>query len=85
MSDFLLSELGERKVAAVAAEEGDDVGVRIEARAFGGDVVGNDEVGVLGSGRISGCGYCVGTPVTCGSSVVESIRNISGVNVRVRS
>ena len=44
----LLVSLGSGKVAAVAGEQSDDVGVEVEAGAFGGDVVGDDQVGVLG-------------------------------------
>src|SRR5262249_10115333 len=46
--DFFLGEFGKREIAAVAREERDDVGVELEACAFGGHVVGYDQVGVFG-------------------------------------
>ena len=47
MGHFGLGKTGEREVAAIARENGDDVGVGIKAGAFGGDIVGNDDVGVF--------------------------------------
>src|SRR5262245_48171600 len=47
MGDFTLAELRKRQIAAVARKDGHDVGVRIEAGAFGRDIVGDNEVGVF--------------------------------------
>src|SRR6266446_8171098 len=44
---FAFAHFRKREVAAVAGEERDDIRVAIESRAFGGDVVGYDEVGIL--------------------------------------
>jgi len=48
LRDFAFAHAREGKVAAVAREQGDDVGVVVEAGAFRGYVVGYDEIGVLG-------------------------------------
>ncbi len=44
---FALAHFRKCEVAAVAGEERDDIRVAIESRAFGGNVVGYDEVGIL--------------------------------------
>ena len=44
---FELREFREGKLAAVAEEQGDDVGVGVEAGAFLRHVVGDDHVGAL--------------------------------------
>src|SRR5258708_35971427 len=48
LRDFTFAHAWKSKVTAVAREQGDDVGVVVEASAFRGYVVGYDEVGVLG-------------------------------------
>ena len=47
MGDLALGELGKGKVTAIASKDGYDVGVHIEAGAVGGDVVSDNEIGVL--------------------------------------
>ncbi len=47
MRDFAFGHFGERQIAAIAREQGDDVRVNVEPRAFGGDIVGDDQVGVF--------------------------------------
>src|SRR6201997_1982961 len=45
--DFALGHFRERQIAAIAREQGDDVGAHIETRTFSGDIVGDDQVGVF--------------------------------------
>ena len=52
--DFALGQLRESQIAAIAGEQSDDVGVVVEARAFGGDVVRDDQIGVLGGELFAG-------------------------------
>ena len=47
LGDFGLAKLRQRQIAAIAGEQGDDICVVVEAGAFGGDVVGDDKIGVL--------------------------------------
>ena len=63
LSDFGFAELGQREVTAIAGEERDDVGVVVEAGAFGGDVIGDDEVCVFRGelfARVVGDLICLG-------------------------
>ncbi len=53
LRDFAFAHARKSKVTAVAREKGDDVGVVVEAGAFRGDVIGYDEVGVLGGQLLS--------------------------------
>jgi hypothetical protein len=48
LGDFTLAQLRESQIAAIAGEHSDDVGVMVESSAFGGDVIRNDKVGILG-------------------------------------
>src|SRR5712664_2495316 len=45
---FALAHARESKIASVARKQRHHVGIVIEACAFGGDIVGHDQVGVLG-------------------------------------
>jgi hypothetical protein len=47
MSNFALGQFRERKIAAIAREQRDHVGVHVETGAFGSYVVGDNQVGVL--------------------------------------
>src|SRR5262249_8725268 len=47
MGDLGFAELRKREVATIAGEDGDDIGVYVEAGAFGGHVVSDNEVGMF--------------------------------------
>src|SRR5262249_2252936 len=47
MGDFALAEFGERQVPAIRGGKRDHVGIDVEAGSWGGDVIGDDQVGVL--------------------------------------
>jgi hypothetical protein len=47
LCDFGLAELRQRQVAAIARKQGDNICVVVEAGAFGGYVVRDDEIGIL--------------------------------------
>jgi len=47
LRDFGLAQLRERQIAAVPGEQGDNIGVVVEASAFGGDIIRHDEIGIL--------------------------------------
>src|SRR5260370_5206369 len=44
---FALVHFREREVASIAGKERNDICILIETRAFGSDVIGNDEIGIL--------------------------------------
>jgi len=54
LGDFAFGQLWQGEVAAIAREERDDVGVVVEAGAFGSYVVGYDQVGVFGAEFFAG-------------------------------
>src|SRR5258708_8072746 len=53
LRDFAFAHARPGEVAAVAGKQGDDVGVVVESSAFGGDIVGDNQVGILGGKFLS--------------------------------
>ena len=48
LCDFALGHFRQGKIAAIARKQSDDVGIDIEARAFGGHVIGDNQISTLG-------------------------------------
>ena len=48
LGNFTLLQLRQSEIAAIARKQSDDIGVVVEAGAFGANVVGHDKVGILG-------------------------------------
>src|SRR5215469_15176733 len=54
LSHFALGHFGKSEVSAITRENGYNVRIQIEARAFGSDIVRHDQIGVLGNEFLPG-------------------------------